>query len=89
MNTQIQKTFDQVIDDLTYFILEVKFTKLDGTERNMICTLNKEFIPNWNYSFVRRRNRSAGTIPVFDVEKMEWRSFKYDSIQSINAYVRV
>lgn len=61
----------------------VKFTKADGTERTMRCTLVESQIP------VDKRPKSAeaqtasttgSAIRVFDLDKGEWRSFRLTSV---------
>ena len=63
----------------------VVFTKKDGTEREMRCTLNPSLIPKEKYpqSTVSEESSSAtgSTVRVFDIEKQEWRSFRWDSIK--------
>lgn len=65
--------------------VKVIFTKRDGTERTMICTLisnviEKLFPPSDNDK--PKRQSSLETIVCIDVEKQEWRSFRLDSIIS-------
>ena len=69
--------------------LIVTFTKKDGTERVMRCTTNLSMIP------VEKHPKGEKTISegeekkvetskrVFDLEKQEWRSFRYDSVISV------
>lgn len=62
-------------------IVRVKFTKSDGTERSMLCTLMEEHLPVKDESKVTKpRKQSEDSIPVFDLENDGWRSFRYDSI---------
>lgn len=61
----------------------IVFTKTDGTEREMKCTLRSEVVSKYV------RKGSAGkvdtdTLAVWDIEADGWRSFRYDSIKSIN-----
>lgn len=51
----------------------VTFTKLDGTRRDMRCTLNFELIPTENHP-------GLDVIRVFDLEDNGWRSFRVDSV---------
>lgn len=63
--------------------VNVSFTKKDGSARDMLCTLLESNIPS------DKRPKSEGTkvsddaVRVFDVEKQEWRSFRWDSIKSV------
>ena len=68
-----------VLNDVTVFI---NFIKKDGTERKMKCTLKSdEVIP---YEKKTERKPNPDTCFVFDVEKQEWRSFRYDSVTRVS-----
>lgn len=62
--------------------LRITFTKTDGSEREMHCTLCESRIP------AEKQPKSEGTgstssgsaVRVFDTEKGEWRSFRWDSL---------
>lgn len=64
----------------------ITFTKRDGTEREMRCTLVEETIPQ------EKQPKTAGAaststgsaVRVFDVEKQEWRSFRWDSVTKVS-----
>jgi hypothetical protein len=58
----------------------VKFTKADGTERIMRCSLNDNFIPS--YEFSGKKIQNPDVLPVWDIENMGWRSFRLDSVIS-------
>ena len=66
--------------------LKVVFTKVDGTGRTMLCTKNKEIISERYTPEERKTDRiykeSEEAARVFDLEKNEWRSFRYDSIKT-------
>ncbi len=61
----------------------VVFTKKDGTERQMVCTLNSGMIPQDATPKNSGRAQPTDSIAVFDLEKGEWRSFRFDSIKSV------
>lgn len=63
----------------------VKFTKKDGSERKMLCTLQKNEIPDEKNPKNSGKAKNNDVIPVFDLEKHEWRSFRVDSIVSISS----
>ena len=66
--------------------IRVNFEKKDGSEREMLCTLNEGLIP-MDKKPKTSSETSARTIgsalPVYDLEKREWRSFRWDSINSV------
>lgn len=65
------------------FVVEVKFSKKDGTDRVMRCTLQESSIPESAKPKGTNRAVSEDSIRVFDTEKNEWRSFRWDSVKSI------
>lgn len=64
-------------------VVEVKFTKKDGTDRVMRCTLQESNIPESAKPKGSNRAVSDESLRVFDTEKNEWRSFRWDSVKSI------
>jgi hypothetical protein len=67
-------------------VVGVTFTKKDGTERVMQATLSENFIPeatNTENSATTRK-KSDEALAVWDVEAQGWRSFRWDSIKSVN-----
>ena len=65
-------------------IVNVKFTKTDGTEREMKCTLMEHVIKPHEKKTDREKKPNDSVISVWDVDKEGWRSFRFDSIISIN-----
>lgn len=64
-------------------ICTVVFTKQDGTERTMLCTLNQNVIDMHNLTPVGGgREGPIEQIRCVDVDIMQWRSFNLDSILS-------
>jgi|WetSurMetagenome_2_1015567.scaffolds.fasta_scaffold1789143_1 hypothetical protein len=63
--------------------VKVTFKKVNGEIRNMLCTTNSEMIPEVLTEskvpkIVRKENEDV--CRVFDVDKQEWRSFRYENI---------
>jgi len=73
----------QILTGLHSGIITVVFTKVDGTERTMKCTLNKEYLPEQKdlEEEISKRNKSDEVIAVWDVENNGWRSFRWDSVK--------
>lgn len=63
--------------------VEVTFTKKDGTERVMDCSLEKTFIPSTEKKTERVRKDNPDVLSVVDIEIGQWRSFRWDSITGI------
>lgn len=61
----------------------VFFTKKDGTERKLICTLKEDKIPNEKSPKNSGKAKSEDSIAVFDLEKSDWRSFRFDSVKKV------
>lgn len=72
------------MDALNNNIVTIKFFKKDGSEREMKCTLQESFITPYEKKTDRERVISDTNISVWDIENQGWRSFRYDSIISIN-----
>jgi hypothetical protein len=65
---------------------KVTFTKVDGTERVMKCTLETSKLPPVvvkEDAKPRKESDSTKALRVFDVEKQEWRSFTIKNIKRI------
>ena len=60
-------------------IVTVEFTKKDGTNRIMKCTLSENKIPTENVPKGSGKAQNDEALAVFDVEANGWRSFRYDS----------
>lgn len=67
-------------------VLEVTFTKKDGTERTMQCTLKEDLLPKVEVdesAEKKEREINVEVMPVWDLEKAAWRSFRMDSIKGV------
>ena len=69
-------------------IVSVVFEKVDGTIREMNCTLNKEHMPpqllteEQNAAKVRTENDDL--LSVWDVDANGWRSFHVSKVRKVN-----
>jgi len=79
---ELSKT--NIMNMLKNNIVNVKFTKTDGSERDMKCTLMEAFIKPHEKKTDREKKVNEDIVSVWDVDKEGWRSFRYDSIISIN-----
>mgnify|MGYP003338482571 CR=1 FL=1 len=62
----------------------VTFTKKDGTERVMKCTLEEAVLPKVELKEdTKPRKESTTSMRVFDLEKQEWRSFTIKSVKRV------
>lgn len=61
---------------------EVVFTKVDGSVRRMKCTVKPELIPDEKQPDPEKKHKriSEDTVPCYDLELGDWRSFRVDSV---------
>ena len=76
---------EKYIEHLRDGVCRVTFTKKDGTERKMLCTLDMSGIPEKDVPKSDGNvSLEEGTLPetvrVYDLEKEAWRSFRLDSV---------
>ena len=79
---------DDILRDLRDNVIEVTFTKVDGTDRVMRCTLKPTILPEsfrQNLDEQKQEKEFHQTNPdviaAWDVQKGGWRSFRVDSVQ--------
>ena len=70
-------------------VVKVTFTKKDGTERVLTCTLNSGLIPQkvTESEVVEgkpERVKPTDSLAVYDVESNGWRSFRWDSVRLVD-----
>lgn len=74
--------------------ITVTFIKADGTDRAMLCTLDPERLPTPPASMPvdgvvkeskQRKQPDEHSLRVFDLEKKEWRSFRFDRLKKVTA----
>jgi hypothetical protein len=72
------------LEHLREGVCRVTFTKKDGTERNMTCTLDMDRVPEDHMPKTDGNRKEEGVVPesvrVYDLEKQGWRSFRMDSV---------
>jgi len=61
----------------------VTFTKSTGEERKMKCTLKEDVVPLYEKKTERVKAKNDNVLSVWDLDKNEWRSFKLDSIKTV------
>ena len=102
--TQYQEADDQIKEQIREWVrgllqnsaVTVTFTKADGTDRDMLCTLDGSRIPVSPVKPVSvdglvRESRKTKKAPdphsirVFDLQKQEWRSFRFDRLRKVTA----
>ena len=75
-----------IVSALQSNICDVKFTKVNGEERLMRCTLKEDLLPEpvaSDAEINRNRAPNDSVQVVWDLEKTGWRSFRVDSVIDI------
>jgi hypothetical protein len=96
---EVNKTIirDWVRNLLQVTEVTVEFTKADGTRREMRCTLDLARLPEVPVATgpvdgivkesKQRKAPDPESIRVFDLDKNEWRSFRFDRLQKVGASI--
>lgn len=75
---------DEMIKLLKEKVVTVKFRKKDDSIRKMICTLSEDYLPEPEDIIEgqekKKKKENPNTLPVWDLEKLAWRSFRVDSV---------
>lgn len=72
---------DSMVEVLRENVVQVTFTKKDGTVRVMNCTLQESFLPESNTESSNRKIND-NLVTVWDVDVNGWRSFNCSSVQT-------
>jgi len=72
-----------ILDTLHDNVCQVTFTKEDGTERIMLCSLLEDKIPEDKVPKGIQKIANLEVIRAFDLEKNGWRSFRVDSVKTV------
>ena len=92
MDTTIEQSIGERENELLSMLrssiagIRVNFEKKDGSKRQMLCTLSGGLIPvdkQPKTSSETSTSTIGSALPVFDINKGEWRSFRWDSINSV------
>lgn len=66
----------------------ITFTKVDGEQRRMWCTLNDTYIPDASKPKNEKPlKENDSVIRVFDLDKQEWRSFRVENVTKLDYIV--
>lgn len=80
---QDMSTRELILNAIKKSDVTVLFTKKDGTDREMLCTLAESLIPSDKRPKTENTKFSDEALRVFDLDKQEWRSFRWDSIKTV------
>ena len=71
-----------LVEGLKRNMMKVIFTKANGEERTMLCTLHESVLPEQPISGIKKKE-NMDTISVWDIDANGWRSFRMDSIKEV------
>ncbi len=71
---------------LRNYIISITFTKKNGEERIMKCTLKDEYIISEEKKSFSIRKENTEILPVWDLENSAWRSFRIDSVKEVKIW---
>jgi hypothetical protein len=81
-------TKENMLEVLQNNVVSITFTKVDGTERVMRCTLLPEYVPaapmNSGKVLLQENSVRDNNIAVWDTEANGWRSFRVNSVKNIS-----
>lgn len=64
--------------------LHIEFTKSDGTVRKMRCSLKDDLVSKYEKKTERTKEPNTSTQSVYDLDKQQWRSFRWENLISFN-----
>ncbi len=78
----------ELLERLKDNVVLVSFNKVNGTKREMRCTLQASFIPNFDVdhyidSEVKLAPEDSGRLNVWDVDAEGWRSFLIPNVNYV------
>ena len=84
MMTDVEAMREDLKNNLRAKIGTVTFTKANGDERVMRCTLQESVLPaQTDIEEAVQKKTSTDSLAVWDLEKNAWRSFRYDTVISV------
>lgn len=80
----------ELIEWLKHGVCTINFTKVDGTIRDMECTLNSHYLPDQVdiEEQIQTRKPNESILAVWDTINNGWRSFRIDSINYVIRGIR-
>ena len=83
LNTSLDKSKESLQELLRNTVAVVTFTKKDGTERVMKCTLNQDIAIPHERKTDRVKEPKEDILPVWDIEASAWRSITIPNILTV------
>jgi hypothetical protein len=80
---------EDLVNLLKSKVVTIKFRKKDDSIRKMVCTLSEDYLPDPEEIIEgqekKKKKENPNTLPVWDLEKLAWRSFRVDSVVECEA----
>ena len=70
---------ETLVKSLQKDVMTINFTKVNGEDRTMNCSLHESLLPESTPSATTKKD-NPDVIVVWDIDKSAWRSFRLDSI---------
>lgn len=76
---------EEMLNELRQGVILVNFDKVDGTKRDMRCTLNADYLAKelGENTIKPTQTVNEETVIVYDTEKSDWRSFRLDRVNHV------
>ena len=71
-----------LVEGLKKNVMRITFTKVNGDERVMLCTLHDSILPEQSIGEIKKKI-NPDTLSVWDLDNNGWRSFRLDSIKEM------
>lgn len=88
--SQIMMNRTELLELLKNHNCQITFTKVDGTDRTGLFTLQEDFLPVVEKSETKvevesksKRKVNEDVVVVWDLDKSAWRSFRIDSLKEV------
>jgi hypothetical protein len=83
-NIMTQDEFRELtLSELHAGVVEVTFTKVDGTLRVMNCTLSQDIVPATETASTKTKAKNLEAQVVYDTDAKAWRSFRWRSVTKL------
>ena len=76
------QTKEEMIEELKTGVYRVSFTKKNGEERIMCCTLSSLYLPKAKESIRKKAEIKTDAIAVYDLNVEGWRSFNVSNVKT-------
>tara|TARA_B100000131_G_scaffold321617_1_gene372891 strand:- start:18396 stop:18695 length:300 start_codon:yes stop_codon:yes gene_type:complete len=83
-------SYEKMMEDLKLATCRVIFKKVNGEERDMVCTLKEDVLPPAKkddpISQKKIRELNKEVIAVWDINKEAWRSFRVENVTTFESF---